>query len=64
MLDGPPIEWSEAEKVYELYACLFGRTQTLTRLAERGGFGHEEIEYIRKRHEATKARGLCVCANN
>lgn len=62
MLDGPPIEWSEAEAVYQLYVCLFGRSQSLQTIANRGGFGHEEIKAITKKHESEKARGQCCCS--
>lgn len=59
--DGSSIPWSEAEKAYELYCCLFGTDQSLTRIAQRGGFGEGEIDYIRKTHEEAKAKGNCFC---
>ena len=37
------IPWWLAEIAYEYYASQFGRNQTLERLAERGGFGREEL---------------------
>jgi hypothetical protein len=37
------IPWAHAELAYEEYTFLFGRAQTLERLAERGGFGASEI---------------------
>jgi hypothetical protein len=32
------VPWKDAEEAYKTYAKLFGRCQTLERLAERGGF--------------------------
>lgn len=43
MLDGPRIPWSLAEKLYAGYSAEYGTTQSLERLAERGGFGWAEI---------------------
>lgn len=44
MLNGPrSIEWAVAEKIYVVYAALYGRSQSLERLAERGGFGWVEV---------------------
>lgn len=63
MLDGPPIELERAKEIYRLYTCLFGSQQSLARIAERGGFGHEEVFLIEKKHAAEKARGRCTCAN-
>ena len=51
MQDGPPIEWSEAEKIYQIYCCLFSDYQSLERIAKRGGFGYREIECLKKKHE-------------
>jgi len=36
------IPWSIAERAYKTYTRLFGSSQTLERLAERGGFGVRE----------------------
>lgn len=38
------IPWHVAERAYEVYARKFGRQQSLERLAERGGFGVEEMD--------------------
>jgi hypothetical protein len=38
------IPWSVAEKAYGKYAGLYGRQQTLERLAERGGFSLTEMD--------------------
>lgn len=37
------IPWWLAEVAYEYYAAKFGTQQSLERLAERGGFGREEL---------------------
>jgi len=37
------IPWWLAEEAYRHYAKLFGNSQSLERLAERGGFGREEL---------------------
>jgi hypothetical protein len=37
--EGDAIPWAWAEKAYVTYARLFGKQQSLERLAERGGFG-------------------------
>lgn len=59
--DAPPwprkrgwITWAEAESVYADYAYLYGTSQSLERLAQRGGFGRAEIDVIRK--EAAEER--------
>ncbi len=64
MLGGPPISWERAQEIYREYSCLFGTQQSLKRIAERGGFGHEEINYIHKKHEAEKTRGYCTCTKS
>ena len=38
------IPWSVAEKVYEGYVIRYGTKQTLERIAERGGFGKNELD--------------------
>lgn len=41
------IPWSVAELAYSVYAAQYGRSQTLERLAQRGGFGPGEMdEYL------------------
>lgn len=37
------IPWWLAEIAYEYYASQYGTDQSLERLAERGGFGREEL---------------------
>lgn len=44
--DGDNVLWSEAEKAYSTYTRLFGNSQSLERLAERGGFGKREFELL------------------
>jgi hypothetical protein len=58
MLDGPSIDWRAAEEIYLDYAYLYGRCQTLDRIAERGGFGWGEVALMRK--EVTKKRNRPV----
>ena len=38
------VTWKEAEEAYAVYAGFYGRSQSLERLAERAGFGWDEIE--------------------
>ena len=40
---GLTISWEAAQRAYDHYAKLYGRSQTLQRLAERGGFGIREF---------------------
>lgn len=42
------ITWDIAEKIYKKYCALFGTDQSLERIAERGGFGWDEVENINK----------------
>lgn len=42
------ITWAEAESIYTDYAYLYGTSQSLERLAQRGGFGRTEIGLIRR----------------
>ncbi len=37
------IPWWLAEIAYDYYSSQFGKQQSLERLAERGGFGREEL---------------------
>jgi hypothetical protein len=41
----PPgsIEWNEHERAWLKYASLYGRSQSAERIAERGGFGFDEL---------------------
>ena len=43
VIEGCTIPWWLAEIAYEHYAKLFGNSQSLKRLAERGGFGRDEL---------------------
>jgi hypothetical protein len=38
------VPWSVADKAYGVYASRYGRSQSLERLAERGGFAVEEMD--------------------
>ena len=40
------IPWSIAEKAYGVYVGKYGRCQSLERLAERGGFGWDEMDNL------------------
>jgi len=40
------IPWSVAEHAYGAYAARYGKAQSLERLAERGGFGVEEMDAL------------------
>lgn len=41
------VPWAEAEIAYRTYSHLFGTSQSLERLAERGGFGRAEFAVFR-----------------
>jgi len=43
------IPWWLAEEAYERYSELYGSSQSLERLAERGGFGREELLWLLRR---------------
>lgn len=38
------IPWDVAQRAYEVYAKKYGTRQTLQRIAERGGFGVDEMD--------------------
>lgn len=38
------VPWSVAEVAYAAYAARYGRGQSIETMAERGGFGHEEMD--------------------
>lgn len=46
MQDGPPIDWRTAETIYAAYAALYGSSQSIDRIAERGGFTWTEVAGI------------------
>ena len=47
MLNGAPLPWAVAEAIWEhLYNVLYPNYQSLERIAQRGGFGYDEIEYM------------------
>lgn len=50
MQDGPSIPWSMAQRIYFVYADLFGEQQSLETLAKRGGFGWAEIPVLRQEY--------------
>jgi hypothetical protein len=43
---GLTITWEAAERAYENYTRVFGREQTLERVADRGGFGIVEYAFL------------------
>jgi hypothetical protein len=45
------IPWWLAEEAYQYYAEKFGTSQSLERLAERGGFGRHELLMLLRREE-------------
>jgi hypothetical protein len=40
------VPWAIAEKAYAVYSKKYGTSQSLTRLAERGGFGILELIWL------------------
>ncbi len=40
------VPWSVAERAYEAYRGRYGSSQSLARLAERGGFGWCELDLL------------------
>ncbi|GAA4087161.1 hypothetical protein GCM10022414_07400 [Zhongshania borealis] len=46
MQHGLDIDWTTAEKIYAMYSALYGTSQSLERLAQRGGFDWKEVEII------------------
>ena len=63
---GMTIPWSVAEQAYLGYVAKYGDSQTLQRIAERGGFWIEEMdelhpewrEHIRLREENKRLKAL------
>ena len=49
---GGTVPWWLAEIAYEHYASLFGRGQSLERLAQRKGFGREELVGLLRQRDA------------
>jgi hypothetical protein len=45
------IPWWLAEIAYEHYVKLFGTSQSLKKLAERGGFGRDELLMLLRKEE-------------
>jgi hypothetical protein len=46
-----PIPWHLAQRAYDTYAKCFGTSQSLERLAERGGFGLQEFVCLFNGHD-------------
>jgi hypothetical protein len=48
--DGPDVPYECAERAYATYAKFYGKSQSLERLGERGGFGHQEFACLFNGH--------------
>jgi hypothetical protein len=59
MQDGPPLPWDVAVAIYG--GTLYRDSQTVERLAERGGGGWDEVAYMWK-HAKLEHREACVSA--
>jgi hypothetical protein len=46
MRTGRTIPWPVAQRAYEAYAKLYGTSQSLERLADRGGFHPDELDRL------------------
>jgi hypothetical protein len=53
VIESCTIPWWLAEIAYEHYAKLFGTSQSLKRLAERGGFGRDELLILLRKEKFT-----------
>jgi len=47
------IDWAEHEEVWRAYSAKYGESQSAERIAERGGFGYDEIALLLGRAPAT-----------
>lgn len=56
--DWRSIPWGVAEIAYREYAKQFGRSQSLERLAERGGFGWAEFGWLMARYFERRPEAL------
>jgi len=56
MQDGPSIDWQAADEIYEMYSELYGKSQSIERLAERGGFTWNEISHFTSAIKLKKIR--------
>lgn len=56
------IPWWLAEIAYVEYVKQFGKTQTLERLAERGGFGREELVTLLAQRKFFSDNRVCLCS--
>jgi hypothetical protein len=63
MQGGPTIDWDTAHEIYRVYSCMYGKEQSLERLAQRGGFGWREVAPLFREHELHKAHKLCRCGD-
>lgn len=51
MLDGPSITWETAKVIYAVYSGVYGKKQSLARIAQRGGFSWDEVTPCCKKFE-------------
>jgi hypothetical protein len=58
MQGGPTIDWQTAREIYARYSDVYGTSQSLERIAERGGFGWSEVEKIWEAHTRWRIRRL------
>jgi hypothetical protein len=60
IVQNPPVPWSVAERAYRVYAEKYGTSQSLERLAERGGFHPKEMDSLNPgwRDQATELHRL------
>jgi len=61
MQDGPDLPWSVAEQIYAMYSELYGTSQSMERISERGGFCYEEVSFLTKE---LKRKGKSVGTDN
>ncbi|MHC4181695.1 MAG: hypothetical protein ACYSWU_29760 [Planctomycetota bacterium] len=55
-LHSSTIPWWLAEIAYEHYVALYGKSQTLERIGQRGGFGRDELVAYLRREKPGKSR--------
>ncbi len=51
------VPWSEAEIAYATYSKIHGTSQSIERMAERGGFGREEFRRFRRGYDMRERKG-------
>jgi len=56
MQDGPDIPFYLAEHIYQAYSAVYGTSQSLKRIGERGGFAWSEIPIFREAYRKSYKR--------